>query len=95
MDTGRKYNYLPKLRLLLNEWSDYYEKKGNFKKAYELRTQQQLLTDSIIGIQNHNRILLYDARYQSEKKENMIRQLEQESKVQELSSNRKISLIIC
>ena len=89
MDTGRKYNYLPKLRLLLNEWSDYYEKKGNFKKAYELRTQQQLLTDSIIGIQNHNRILLYDARYQSEKKENMIRQLEQESKIQELSLQQK------
>lgn len=89
LDTGSKYNYLPKVRLLLKEWSDYYQKKGNYKKAYEFRTQQQLLTDSLIAIQNHNRILLYDARYQSDKKETTIRQLEQESQIKELSIRQK------
>jgi len=82
---ARQYNYLPKVRVILNDWCDYYVKIGQFEKAYQYRTYLNKFTDSLTGIQNHNRILLNDARYQSDRKEKQITQLEQEKKIQNLS----------
>ncbi|MBX3253091.1 MAG: sensor histidine kinase [Chitinophagaceae bacterium] len=89
LDNARKYNYLPKIRFILNDWCVYYANTAQYEKAYQLRTGLMLFTDSLINIQNHNRILLFDARYQSEKKESQIKQLVAEKKVQELSLRQK------
>ncbi len=85
IDTGKAYNYLPKIRFILNEWCSYYDNIGNYKKASSLKSELLNFTDSLITLQNHNRILLYDARYQSEKKETLIRQLESDKKIQQLT----------
>jgi len=84
IDTGKAYNYLPKIRFILNEWCRYYDNIGDYKKASSLKSDLLNFTDSLITLQNHNRILLYDARYQSEKKETVIKQLESEKKIQQL-----------
>lgn len=89
LNNARKYNYLPKIRFILNDWCVYYANTLQFEKAYQLRTSLSQFTDSLIGVQNHNRILLFDARYQSEKKESQIKQLVAEKKVQELSLRQK------
>lgn len=85
IDTGKAYNYLPKIRFILNEWCSYYDNIGDYKKASSLKSELLNFTDSLISLQNHNRILLYDARYQSEKKETLIRQLESDKKIQQLT----------
>ena len=82
---AKQYNYLPKVREILNDWCDYYVENGQFEKAYLYRTRLNKFTDSLTNIQNHNRILLNDARYQSDRKEKQITQLEQEKKIQNLS----------
>lgn len=89
LNNAKKYNYLPKIRFILNDWCVYYANTLQFEKAYQLRTELSQFTDSLIGVQNHNRILLFDARYQSEKKESQIKQLVAEKKVQELSLRQK------
>jgi signal transduction histidine kinase len=85
LDKAKEYKFMPKIRIILNDWCNYYSKNKQFDKAYEYRTWLNSFTDSLITIQNHNRILLYDARYQSDKKELHIKQLEQEKKIQQLS----------
>ena len=82
---AKQYNYLPKVRVILNDWCDFFVRNGQFEKAYEYRTYLNKFTDSLINIQNHNRILLNDARYQSDRKEKQITELEQEKKIQKLS----------
>ncbi len=82
---AKQFNYLPKVREILNDWCDYYVGNGQFEKAYEYRTHLNKFTDSLVNIQNHNRILLNDARYQSDRKEKQITQLEQDKKIQKLS----------
>jgi two-component system, NarL family, sensor kinase len=91
-DTARVYNYMPKIRLVLNEWAAYYANGGNYKRAYELRTELLNFTDSLITLQNHNHILLFDAAYQSTRKENQIMQLESDKRLQQLSIKQKSTL---
>jgi two-component system, NarL family, sensor kinase len=91
-DTAKAYNYLPKIRYILNEWSAYYANAGDFKKAYQLRTESSFFTDSVVALQNHNHILLFDAEYESIKKENHIAQLEADKKLQQLSIKQKTIL---
>lgn len=89
LDNAKKYNYMPKIRFILNDWCVYYANTAQYEKAYQLRTELMHFTDSLVNKQNHNRILLFDARYQSEKRESQIKQLVAEKKVQELSLRQK------
>ncbi|MDB5205029.1 MAG: hypothetical protein JWR72_104 [Flavisolibacter sp.] len=91
-DTATAYNYMPKIRFILNEWAAYYSNAGNYKRAYELRTQLLNFSDSLITLQNHNHILLFDAAYQSIFKENQIIQLVSDKKMQQLSIEQKSTL---
>ncbi len=91
-DTAKAYNYMPKIRFILNEWSGYYANIGNYERAYQLRTQLLNFTDSLVALQNHNHILLFDARYQSIRRENQIKQLESDKKLQQFSIRQKNTL---
>jgi two-component system, NarL family, sensor kinase len=92
----RKYGYLPKLKTLLADWASYFERAGDFTNAYKFKKQEQFFTDSLIQVQNHNRILLYDARYQSRQKEERISQLQSESNQQQklLKQQSTINLLL-
>ncbi len=92
LDSAKAYNYLPKIRFILNDWCLFMASSGNYKKSYELRTSLLYFTDSLINLQNHNRVLLFDAKFQSESKENQIKQLETDKKVQQLSLDQKNTL---
>ncbi|MGN6491083.1 MAG: tetratricopeptide repeat-containing sensor histidine kinase [Agriterribacter sp.] len=81
LDTANRYSYLPKVRFILNDWCKYYDRIGNFKKANELRSLLLSFTDSLVNIQNHNRILLNDARFSTQQKEALIQQLEKDKTV--------------
>lgn len=83
---------MPKIRFILNEWAAYYSNAGNYKRAYELRTQLLNFTDSLITLQDHNHILLFDAAYQSMFKEKQILQLVSDKKMQQVSIKQKSTL---
>jgi two-component system NarL family sensor kinase len=91
-DTATAYNYMPKIKFILNEWATSYSNAGNYKRADELRTQLLSFSDSLITLQNHNHILLFDAAYQSIFKENQIMQLVSDKKMQQLAIEQKTTL---
>lgn len=89
LETANRYNYLPKVRFILNDWCRYYDRIENYKKANELRAMLLRFTDSVVTVQNHNRILLYDARYNSQQKEAQIGQLEKDKNIRDLQIKQK------
>jgi signal transduction histidine kinase len=92
LDTAKKHLYLPKIRFILNDWCKYYSDIGNFEKAYALRTDLMYFTDSLINLQNHKRILLFEARYNSQKNELLIQQLEKDKRIQQFVIRQKDAL---
>jgi two-component system, NarL family, sensor kinase len=75
-----------------NELKDLYlkvsevkEKAGNFKSALNFRKQFEVLNDSIVGEKSRANINLLEARFESEKKEQQIKQLEQETFIKDFS----------
>jgi two-component system, NarL family, sensor kinase len=91
-DTAIYYKYLPKVRNVLNDWCAYYEQKGNYREAYKQRTYLFNFIDSMLTVQNHNRVLLFETRYETGVKENKIRQLENEKKIQQLTIRQRTIL---
>ena len=88
-DLAHQHNYLAKVRVILNDWSEYYARNKKFEKAYEYRTYLNHFADSLVKVQNHNRIFLNDTKYQTQRKEQHIKELENEKKIQELSLKQK------
>ncbi|HSC54410.1 MAG TPA: ATP-binding protein [Phnomibacter sp.] len=86
---ARQYNYMPKVKFILKELSAYYGGIGNYKKAWQVSSQLADYTDSLVALQNHNRILLNDARFQTTKKEGRINELESAQLVQQLQIRQK------
>ncbi len=86
-----------------NELKDLYrkasiveEKTGDFLKALDFRKQFEVLNDSIVGEKSRANINLLEARFESEKKEQQIKQLEQETYIKDLSlkQNRFVIFIL-
>ena len=92
LQVARQYNYMPKVKFILKELSLYYGSIGNFEKAWQVSLQLADYTDSLVALQNHNRILLNDARYQSAKKEGRINELEATQLLQQLQIKQKNTL---
>lgn len=92
LQVARQYNYMPKVKFILKELSLYYGSTGNFEKAWQVSSQLADYTDSLVALQNHNRILLNDARYESAKKEGRINELEAVQLLQQLQIRQKNTL---
>ncbi|HEY3406523.1 MAG TPA: tetratricopeptide repeat protein [Ohtaekwangia sp.] len=69
--------------------SSLKEKTGNFSDALKFRKQFEVLNDSIVGEKSKEHITLLEARFESEKKESTIKQLEADKQIQELSLRQK------
>jgi signal transduction histidine kinase len=67
----------------------YYGSIGNFQQAWKVSSELADYTDSLVALQNHNRILLNDARYESAKKEGRINELEAAQLLQQLQIKQK------
>ncbi len=68
------------------------ENGGNLTRALDFRKKYEILNDSIVGEKSKSHINLLEARFESEKKESMIRELEADKKLQELSLRQKNTL---
>lgn len=79
LQVARQYNYLPKVKFILKDMAAYYAGIGDYKMAWQQASALNNFTDSLVARQNHNRILLNDARYQSRQKETRISTLEKEN----------------
>jgi two-component system, NarL family, sensor kinase len=80
-DLGSKYE----LKDLYFKAAVLYEKTGNYLVALSFREKFEVLNDSIVGEKSRANINLLEARYESEKKEQQIKQLEQEGEIKDLS----------
>ncbi len=65
------------------------EKKGKLAEAIEYRKKFELMNDSIIGEKSKITVANMEAKYEFEKKEGTIKELEAENKVHELTISRK------
>ncbi|MGN6438611.1 MAG: tetratricopeptide repeat protein [Agriterribacter sp.] len=85
LKTGSRYE----LKDLYQKASELEEKRGSTAAALSYRKKFQELNDSIINEKNKSDINLIEAKYESEKKENLITRLENEKKLQHLSIRQK------
>lgn len=92
IDSGETYGYLPKLKTILSNWAGYFEQKGDYAAAYRYRTLERQFADSLTVKLDRNRILLYDARYQSRQKEEQISQLQTETAQQQQLLRQKTTI---
>ncbi len=65
------------------------EQTGKFKEALNYRKQYEMLNDSIVGEKSKSNINLLEAKFEVEKKETMISQLETEKQIQQLRIRQK------
>jgi two-component system, NarL family, sensor kinase len=72
--------------------SNLHEKSGNFAGALEFRKKFEILNDSIIGEKSRSNILTQEIKFESEKKEARIRDLETQQQIQELTIRQKHQL---
>ena len=77
MDEGYKY------------LSDVYAVTGRYKLAYEFYQKYKEMTDSAVNVQSKKNITELEKKYETEKKESLIKQLEAEKKAQQLSIRQK------
>lgn len=86
---AKQSNFLAQQQLVLQQLSTYYEKQGDINTAYQYNKELLQLKDRLEEKINANRRLLLDARFETEKKETLITQLEAEKKIQELTIRQK------
>ena len=85
---GTKYE----LKDLYLKASEMAEKAQRYMDALEYRKKYETLNDSVVGEKSKLNISLLEAKFESEKKETMISNLENNKKIQELSISQKNSL---
>jgi two-component system NarL family sensor kinase len=88
VELGSKYE----LKDLYFKASDLAEKTGNLHAALDFRKKFELLSDSVLNEKNRSTITLVEAKYESEKKESQIKELEVERQLQELTIRQKNTL---
>ncbi|MBD3661210.1 MAG: tetratricopeptide repeat protein, partial [Arenibacter algicola] len=85
---GTKYE----LKDLYLKASEMAEKANKYMDALEYRKKYEILNDSVVGEKSKLNISLLEAKFESEKKEATISNLETNKKIQELSISQKNSL---
>lgn len=86
--------YMPKVRLVLKNISEFYEQIGNYKMANEYRKKWAIFNEKFIKKQNQSRIQLNEARFRSVQKQEKINSLEQENQIRELQLEQKNYILI-
>lgn len=81
--------YLSVLMASYDFLARYYEKIGNYKKAFETKSEMVPLYDSIYDAETTSRINEIETKYQTEKKEQEIELLEKNAKIQDLKIKRQ------
>lgn len=82
------------LRDLYNKAAVLYENTGNYGDALDFRKKFEVLNDSVLGEKSRVNINMLEARYESEKKEQQIKDLKQQAEIKDLSIQQNRLLII-
>lgn len=72
--------------------SEIYAVTGKYKLAYEYFKKYKEVGDSVVNIESRKNITELEKKYETEKKQSLIKQLEAENKVQQLSIKQKSTL---
>ncbi len=91
---SKSKDYLPKVRLVLQNLAEFYEQKGDFRMANSYRKDWANYNETFTKKQNQNRIQLNEARYRSEQKQEKINDLEKEKQIQDLQIKQKNNFLI-
>lgn len=85
-------NQLRHLADINRHLSDIYRQLGDYEKAYQYKSQQLTIADSIYNASTTRKLLQRESLIEIEKKEKQISQLEHENKLRELSLDREKSI---
>ena len=88
----QKTNEPAQLNTAFDYLSRLYEESGDYKKALKFYKEFKEISDSISSDQNKKYATDLEVKYETEKKETQIKQLEAEKKVQQLSLHQKNTL---
>jgi signal transduction histidine kinase len=80
------------LKELYLQASDIEAETGDFTNALKYRKEFEQLNDSIVGEKSRSTVTLLEARYESEKKEATIRQLETDQQIHQLTIRQQNTL---
>jgi signal transduction histidine kinase len=75
----------PEERSALRNLSEYYKRTGDYKKSQEYGEESLVVNDSMLLQSNREQLNQLEARYQFEKKESEIQQLQKDKQIQALS----------
>jgi two-component system, NarL family, sensor kinase len=89
---GKKMESLYELKDLYYKAAVAEEQLGNTGRALDFRKQFETLNDSVLNEKNHAAINMIEAKYEVNKKEVIIKQLEDSKKIQRLSIKQKNTL---
>ena len=79
-------------QMYFENYAEVYKQLGNFTKAFAYKDSVGVIKDSLYQADNIRQIEFRQARYNYEKKQNEVTQLEAEKKIQELSIKQKNTL---
>jgi len=79
-------------QMYFENYAEVYKQLGNFTKAFAYKDSVAVIKDSLYQADNIRQIEFRQARYNYEKKQNEVAQLEADKKVQQLSISQKTTL---
>jgi len=84
-DVASEFDYQPQVLQSLGDLSELAKARGLLDEALAYKDQQIVYSDSLVKRQNHNRILYYNAKFETDKKQNEIAQLQKDNEIKNLT----------
>lgn len=84
-DISREFDYQPQVLQSFGDLSGLARARGFLDEAITYKDQQIAYSDSLVKKQNHNRILYYSAKFEADKKQNEITQLQKDNEIKNLT----------
>lgn len=91
---AKEKDFMPKVKLVLEDLASFYEQTGDYKSANEYRKKWAAYNEAFLKKQNQNRIQLNEARFRSAQKQEKINSLEQENQLRELQLHQRNFILI-
>ena len=76
LEYARQYQYLPKVKFILKDLAAYYAYTGEYEKAWLTASNLIAFSDSMVAVQNHNRLIINEARLNASKRQQRINELQ-------------------
>lgn len=89
---AKEVGYRADLKEIYLTRAEIEQKRGNYKKAYNYRSMSADLSDSLFKVESSEQIADMEAKYQNEKKQKEIVQLQKDKQIQTLSIKQKSTL---